>query len=122
MVEFGLLLPLLVTLILGCVDFGRFAATYIAVTNASRTGAAFGAMNPPSSSAMEVWRQFIVQRVEEDLGSDEDLVVTAERHVEEGGKWRAEVTVQRTFRTMVNWPLIPSTTILSQTTEMRGVR
>ena len=31
------------TLLLGAVDFGRFAYNYIAVTNAARAGAAFGA-------------------------------------------------------------------------------
>jgi Flp pilus assembly protein TadG len=35
-VEFALILPLLVTLVLACVDFGQFAYNYIAVTNAAR--------------------------------------------------------------------------------------
>ena len=44
-VEFAVILPLLVTIVLGCVDFGRFAYNYIALTNAARAGAAFGCMN-----------------------------------------------------------------------------
>ena len=37
-VEFALILPLLMTIVLGCVDYGRFAYDYIAVTNAARAG------------------------------------------------------------------------------------
>ena len=44
-VEFALILPLLVTIIFACIDLGRFAHTYIAVTNAARAGAGFGSSN-----------------------------------------------------------------------------
>src|SRR2546423_13511130 len=40
-VELAVLLPVLTTIVLGCVDFGRFAYNYIAVTNAARAGAAY---------------------------------------------------------------------------------
>ena len=39
--EFALLLPLLILVLLAAIDFGRFAFSAIAVTNAARTGAAF---------------------------------------------------------------------------------
>lgn len=39
--EFASTLPLLVLILLGTIDFGRFAYAAIAVTNAARTGAAF---------------------------------------------------------------------------------
>ena len=54
-VEFALVLPVMVTLLLGTVDFGRFAYTQIAVTNAARAGAAFGSMNPYSSATQTNW-------------------------------------------------------------------
>ena len=38
-VEFALILPLLLTLVGGAVDFGRCFYTHIAVTNAARAGA-----------------------------------------------------------------------------------
>jgi Flp pilus assembly protein TadG len=38
--ELAMILPLMLILVLGCVDFGRFAYSYIAVTNAARAGAA----------------------------------------------------------------------------------
>src|SRR3990170_1490137 len=40
-VEFASTLPLLILILLGTIDFGRFAYAAIAVTNAARTGAAF---------------------------------------------------------------------------------
>ena len=55
-VELALILPLLVLIVLGAVDFGRFANTYIAVTNACRAGA-----NPRSYFSRtigKVWRAF----------------------------------------------------------------
>ena len=47
--ELAIILPVFVTIILGCVDFGRFAYNYIAVSNAVRAGAAWAMMNPPSN-------------------------------------------------------------------------
>ena len=44
-VELAMILPVLMTIVLGCVDFGRFAYNYIAVTNAARAGASYAIMN-----------------------------------------------------------------------------
>lgn len=43
LVEFAVILPLLLTLIAGIIEFGRLAATFAAVSSASREGARFGA-------------------------------------------------------------------------------
>lgn len=45
-VEFALVLPLLLILLFGVIDFGRALQTYITVNNASREGARLGAINP----------------------------------------------------------------------------
>src|SRR5437868_5776563 len=44
--ELALVLPLLILLALGCVDFGRYAYYSIAVQNAARTAAEYAIMNP----------------------------------------------------------------------------
>src|SRR5438034_6510408 len=54
-VELAILLPVLVLIVLGCIDFGRFAYNYIAVTNAARAGAAYGMMNNYTSSTLSNW-------------------------------------------------------------------
>jgi Flp pilus assembly protein TadG len=45
----AIILPVFVTIVLGCVDFGRLAYNYIAVSNAARAAAAWAMMNPPSN-------------------------------------------------------------------------
>ena len=44
LVEMGVILPVLVLIAFGCVDFGRFVYAYAAVTNAAEEGAAFGSL------------------------------------------------------------------------------
>jgi Flp pilus assembly protein TadG len=46
---------LLVTIALGCVDFGRFAYSYIALTNAARAAASYAVMNNYSGSTYNTW-------------------------------------------------------------------
>src|SRR5262249_23476708 len=48
-VELAIVLPVLVLIVIGCVDFGRFLYYYIAVTNAAEEGATFGSLNPPAN-------------------------------------------------------------------------
>src|SRR5574340_571234 len=55
LVEFAIILPVLITIVLGCVDFGRFAYTYIAVTNAARVGAGLASCKPYSTDARPQW-------------------------------------------------------------------
>jgi Flp pilus assembly protein TadG len=51
MVEFALILPVMILLLLGAIDFGRLFFTYIQVTNAAREAAAFAAADPTVSQA-----------------------------------------------------------------------
>jgi PKD repeat protein len=46
LVEFALVLPLLIVLLVMAVDFGRLYFSYIQINNAAREGAAFGAASP----------------------------------------------------------------------------
>lgn len=52
LVEFALLLPLLLLIVLGVADLGRAFQALIAVTNASREGARQGVFNPSDQPAM----------------------------------------------------------------------
>ena len=51
MVEFALVLPVMILLLLAAVDFGRLFFTYIQVTNAAREAAAFAAEDPAVGQA-----------------------------------------------------------------------
>ncbi|CAN5198787.1 hypothetical protein BH23CHL9_BH23CHL9_04030 [soil metagenome] len=46
LVELALILPLLLLLLLGAIDFGRVFFGWVAVTNASRVGANYAATHP----------------------------------------------------------------------------
>lgn len=52
-VEFALILPVFVFLLLVAIDFGRLFFSYVQVTNAAREGAAFAAASPNDSVGIE---------------------------------------------------------------------
>jgi Flp pilus assembly protein TadG len=130
-VEFALALPVLMLVILGCVDFGRFTATYIAVTSAGSSGATFGANNPVTSGTQALWEAQIRERVADDMRGlidgdsrfgESDLKVNAQRLADPGNFWRVRVEVEYPFAMLVRWPGLPSQMQISRAVEMRGVR
>jgi Flp pilus assembly protein TadG len=125
--EFAIILPLLITIVLGCIDFGRFAYTYIGVTNAARVGAGIGALNPVSSDfSMANLKAEILAAVKAELGSrfDASKIVLADPVVtlENDGQKRVRVEVGYPFQTLVSWPLLPSNLDLRRAVEMRVIR
>lgn len=50
LVEFALILPVMVILVLGIVDFGMGLRSYIALSNSAREGARFAAVGSPAGS------------------------------------------------------------------------
>ncbi len=145
-VEFALVLPLLVTIVLGCVDFGRFAYTYIGVTNAAREGAYFAAKNPWTSTTDTAWRTQLRLTVENELGcrqpgssfdpanvgiscptdnllpkknpKDPDVWTPV---LTEAGDKRIGVLVSYPFAMVVNWPFIPNQMTVGRTVQMRAL-
>src|SRR5438105_4061825 len=67
-VEFAIVLPVLVTVLLGATDFGRFSYSAIAVANAARAGAAYGSMNSFSSS-VSAWQTGIQNAVTDEMSN-----------------------------------------------------
>ena len=57
LVEFAIILPVLVLIVLGAVDFGRVLFSWIEVQNASREAAAYAILNPTDSSGIRVHAQ-----------------------------------------------------------------
>ncbi len=53
LVEFALIIPVFLVLLLMAVDFGRLFFTYIQVSNAAREAAAYGAAQPTDSAGMQ---------------------------------------------------------------------
>lgn len=126
-VEFAVVLPLLMTLILGGLDFGRFAQTHIAVTNAARVGADVATMHPPTPVTLDLMKATIRQAVEEELAhlngfSPANLAVVVTILNEGEYLWQAQVEVSYPFHTVIDWPGVPNTVNLSRVVVMRVIR
>jgi Flp pilus assembly protein TadG len=125
--ELALILPVLLLLTLGAVDYGRFSYSWIAVANASRAAAGFASVQPVSPTSQGAWQAGIRQAAQAELeglpGFDpSQMTVTAELLQDDGGRQRAFVTVGYPFRTLFPWGGIPATLMLQQSTAMPVVR
>ena len=127
-IEFALILPLLITIVLACVDFGRFSHAYIAVTNGAREGAGFGSFHPVTTVTRPNWEAKLRAAVEDEMESAvgaenlSDITVTPDVKPDGPGRKRVEVTVSYTFETLVGWPFIPDSMLLERKVEMRVIR
>jgi Flp pilus assembly protein TadG len=140
-VELAIIMPLFLLLILGCIDFGRFAYTFISVTNAARAGAGAGMMgdypnpDPATNTGLTNWQMSICNAVANELGMDDDFIpagsgdangyinsqglyVQAILFSEAGGLWRAQVTARHPFA----WWGIPGDARPQQTVVFRAIR
>jgi Flp pilus assembly protein TadG len=143
-VELAAILPTLMLLVLGCIDFGRFAYTYIAVTNAARAGAGVGIMSdyPATSASLTDWQKLICTAAANEIwgvnttftavGSSDPNGYTNSQGLyvnaapvttgETGSLWRVQVTARYTFKTLVPWPRIPNTIPLQRVVVLRVIR
>ncbi len=132
MLEMGLLLPVLITVVFGCIDFGRFAYTHIAVTNAARVGAGVASFNPVTPGTQPLWEAAIQQAIVAEMQGvfdlpDKDIskltVLPPVISSDGGGLQRVQVVVIYQFETLVSWPFLPATTFpLQRGVEMRIIR
>ena len=133
--EFAIIMPLLITIVLGCIDFGRFAYTYIAVTNAARTGAGFGSAHPYTTTTQTNWAAKIRQAAVNELCESSDGQPTAFQAAkittstpivttETSGQRRLRLTVSYPFEMLFKPPFLPNamkSMVIQQTVEMRMV-
>ena len=127
--ELVVVLPLFLLILLGAVDFGRFAVRSIAVANAARAGAGYGIVQPFTPSTQGIWtanvRQAVVDEMQplfDGLFGDANLTVTTVTTTDPGIRLRVRVTVTFPFQTLFDWPGIPHLTDITQVAEMRAVR
>lgn len=126
-VELALLLPVLVTFVVGAIDFGRFAHTYIAVGNAARAGAAFGSFNSYTTNSQAQWEAGIKGAINDEMNQllmfdTSKVATTISNTTETDGLRRISVTVSYPFTTVVTWGYIPALTNLQRTIVLRSIR
>jgi hypothetical protein len=115
----------LISIVLGCVDFGRFAYAYISATNAARAGANWGATHRFIPSNYALWQDRVRRAVLTELGPEFDpervTVPSPVVTTDSDGTRRVRVEVTVSFQTLVGWPLIPGGADLHREVEMRVV-
>lgn len=128
--ELAVILPVLMLMALGCVDFGRFAYHYIALQNAARTGAEYGITTPYTPAALTNWANQLEQAARGELTGQtgyDSARLTLTRPVpvtlEPSGLRRVRVELTYTgFETLVSWPGIPDSPTMRAVVEMRAIR
>ena len=126
--ELALLLPLLLLMVLACADFGRFAYTLIAVTNATRAGAGHAIMNPYVAGGQGAWATEIQQKARDELAQQtgtvpNNLTVTTTVTIEQTNLRRIRVeATYANFQTLIAWPGVPSSIALRRAVVMRAIR
>src|SRR5689334_3257261 len=109
--ELALVLPLLIFLAVGCVDFGRYAYYSIAVQNAARAAAEYAMMNPYPSNAPAPWSAAVNQAAVDEMSNQTGYtpgglsVSSSVSFDKASGLPYITVTTKYTgFSTVVNWP------------------
>lgn len=98
MVEFALVLPMLLVLVFGIIDFGRAFQGWITLSNAAREGARLGATGATATE--------IKNRVVATAGVPLTVAnVTVANATDQGGRSGESVTVQSTYTLRLITPL-----------------
>ena len=118
LVEFALVLPFLLVLVLGAVDYGRAYFDYISVTSAARTAAFYASAGPESAADTTGIRNAALQEMV-DVQGGTAAEVTVATGPDAGGRTYARVTVRHTFDTLFTWPLLPNTLVIQRSVQMR---
>jgi len=119
---------LVLALTVGAVDFGRYAITYLAVTNGARAGAGVGSMNSYTRTTLADWEQkvrgAVIDEVDGIPGFDESQlqIPTPVVTYDSEQSRRVSVEVRYPFRLVAPWPQMPEEITLTQTVEMPFIR
>jgi Flp pilus assembly protein TadG len=135
LVELALLTPILLLLVIGTVDMGRYAYISIQVGNAARAGAAYGAQSPitaiPGNSGISTAAKNDAENIpglaitstnvcECDTGGTiTSIACTSSCTTGQHEVTSVVVTASGSFSSLFNWPGIPSKLTISSTAKMR---
>ena len=133
-VEMTLLMPFVLLLLMGTIDFARVFYTALAVTQAARAGAQYGAQNNETSQDSAGMQQAARNAAQDDIDTN-SLTVTATNYckcangttancltgvcAEGSPQIYVQVTTTKAFQTLWNYPGVPHTVNLNRTAIMR---
>lgn len=120
--ELALVLPLLVLLVGGGIDFGRFSTVSLTVANAARAGAEFGGTHPTTPATLALWEQEVTRAVVDEMaalpGFDPARLTVVVTRVADGDSPRVEVDVSYPFVTVGDWPGVPKQVVVRRVVAM----
>ena len=120
LVEFGLMLPILVLLVLGSIDFGRVFFAYISVTNSARNGADYASTSEEAAGDLAGIRQAVAGEIEDlNDASATNPEVSVLNDLDSQGRLHTHVTVNYTFSTIFPWPGLPDSIDVVRTVTAR---
>lgn len=125
--ELAFVLPVLLLITFGCVDFGRVAYTGIVLSNAVGCGASCAATHQRTDITAVTWdadvRDAVIEEMDQLAGFDSaQLTVAASSNAQPDGSIRVTVEATYPFETVVDWPGLPSTVQLRKQVSARRFR
>ncbi len=123
-VELAIVLPFVVVVVFGCVDFGQFGSVWVALTNAARAGAEYGANHQMTPATQDQWeadiRAAAIEEMAETPGFDADaLQVAIEVSVDPAGGQRVSVDAGYEFKPVISSNGLPETIQLNRQSTMK---
>lgn len=123
-VELAIVLPFVVVVVFGCVDFGQFGSVWVALTNAARTGAEYGANHELTPTTQNQWeadiRAAATEEMAETPGFDaEALQISVDVSVDPDGSQRVSVGASYEFKPVIGSYGLPEVIQLNRHSTMR---
>jgi len=124
--EFALVVPVLVLLLTGILEFGRIGLLGVPIAEAARAGAIYGSMNPPDSLNPNDWSQQCELRAREVLanqaGINPSLVQVQCTYTTGSPVNRATVQVRYPFTLLTGWTPSPTNLLIQRTAVLPVIR
>lgn len=125
--EFVIVLPVFMMIVLGAADWGRVIHVDNVLMNAARSGAAYGTTHRVTDYIRSDWESRVVACVAEEAAHLPDfhpdlLNASVATFDEPDGSTRISVNVSYPFEMVIDWPGWPGQITLSRTVSMRGYR
>lgn len=125
--ELTLVLPVVVLIALVCVDLGRFAYSAIALSNATRAAAQYGATHRRTDYTRRWWEAAVRETLLEEMANlphfdEARLTLSVEAVDQPGDLPRIDVRAGYPFETVVPWPGLPRRLDLERSVSMRQYR
>lgn len=117
-VELAVLLPMLMFFGVIGVDYARIFSRIQILETASRNACVYAAQDP-IKAADTVAIEAVAKKDMTDISASTPTTVTSEVFTGTDGFKYVKVTTTMTFKTVTNFPGVPSQTVLNRTTQMR---